>query len=48
MEGEITIKDEKFLNRPLQLPVRLRRTEPGTELMLFPCDIEAARQHLDP
>ena len=44
MEGEITIKDERFLNRPLQLPVRLRRTE----LMLFSCDIETAWRHLDP
>ena len=48
LEGQITIADEKFLTRPLQLRVRLRRPEPTAELVLFPCDPEAARRHLDP
>ena len=48
IEGQIVIEDEKFLTRTIQLPVRLRRAEPGTEIVLFPCDKEAARRHLDP
>ena len=48
IEGLITIRDDKFLIRPIRLPVFLRRPEPGTELVLFPCDIEAARRHLEP
>lgn len=46
MEGRITIEDAKFLTRPLELSVRLRRAEPGVELVLFPCDLEASRRHL--
>ena len=47
IEGQLTIKDEKFLTRDLNLSVRLRRAEPGTELVLFPCDLDATRRHLD-
>ena len=46
MEGRIAIEDEKCLTRDIQLSIGLRRTEPGTELVLFPCDVEASRQHL--
>lgn len=46
MEGRLTIKDAKFLTRPLDLFVRLRRAEPGVELVVFPCDVEASRRHL--
>ena len=46
MAGRITIEDANFLTRPLELSVRLRRAEPGVELMLFPCDLEASRRHL--
>ena len=46
--GQITIEDEKFLTRPIRLPLRLRRPEPEAELILFPCDPEAARRHLPP
>ncbi len=48
MEGQITIEDEKFLTRAVQLGLRLRRPEAGTRLVLFPCDPVAARRHLDP
>ncbi|MDE0103321.1 MAG: hypothetical protein OXN89_13160 [Bryobacterales bacterium] len=46
--GQITIEDEKFLTRPIRLPLRLTRPEPDAELILFPCDPEAARRHLPP
>ena len=46
IEGRIAIEDEKFLTRPLRLSLRLRRAEPGVELVLFPCDLEASRRHL--
>ena len=46
MAGRITIEDAKFLTRPLELSVHLRRAEPGVELVLFPCDLEASRRHL--
>ena len=47
MVGEIVIRDPKYLRRDLELTVELRRTEPGVELVLFPCDLEASRRHLD-
>lgn len=47
MEGRITIEDERFLTQAIELTVRLERAEPGTELVLFPCDLEASRRHLD-
>jgi len=47
MELQIAIEDEKFLTQPLQMPVRIQRAEPGAELILFPCDVEAARRHLE-
>ncbi len=47
IEGAITVEDEKFLTRPLQMSVRLRRAEPGAEIVLFPCDKKASRRHLD-
>lgn len=48
MEGHITIEDRKYLTQPLELSVRLRRAQPGVEIVLFPCDVEAARRHLKP
>ncbi len=47
MEGVMVIEDSKYLRRQLELEVTLVRTAPGTELHLFPCDLEASRRHLD-
>ncbi|XOV90631.1 MAG: hypothetical protein ACFHX7_12285 [Pseudomonadota bacterium] len=45
--GTLTIEDKNFLQRTIELPLRLRRADAGTELVLFPCSIEASQRHLD-
>lgn len=47
MTGWITIHDPKFLTRDINLTVTLQRAPEGTELVTFPCDIEASQRYLD-
>lgn len=44
LRGQIEIEDAKYLNHPLRLSVTLHRAKAATEIVTFPCDLEASRR----
>lgn len=44
IEGFIEIRDPKYLNGQLRMPVTLKRQPAGTEIVEFPCDVEVAQR----
>jgi hypothetical protein len=44
IEGVIEINDPLYLTQQLRMPVRLKRQPAGTEIVEFPCDVEAAQR----
>lgn len=46
MTGQMIIRDPKYLNGQLVLPLALTRAPAGTTMEIFPCDIEASHYDL--
>jgi hypothetical protein len=44
MEGVIEVSDPLYLTRPLIMPVTLKRQPAGTEIVVFPCDLEVSQR----